>query len=264
MSTQQSNSSPLNGHGINLRKASGRAYWLGAALLAAAFVGGCKSGASVTVDIRVPRPLVDPLAVQMGVYFDDTLKSYVHEEQLEDYGIYRIDIGASQAPVFAQVFDAMFEGVVAVLPEAPGELAQGTTPQPDAESDAATEPASESTTPVLFRPSDDGQPAFDGILVPSIDEVQFAIPDQTGGEFYEVWIRYRMRLFAADGGVLGDWPVIGYGKANQRNYGSLDQTETGLNEATIWALRDAAAWLSFQFRDQSEVQSWLASLEGTP
>ncbi len=263
MSTQQSSLHPLNDHGGTRRNASGRAYWLGAALLAAAFAGGCKSGASVTVDISVPRPLVDPLAVQMGVYFDDTLKNYVHEEELEDYGIYRIDIGASQAPVFAQVFDAMFERVVAVVPEAP-EVALATKPQANPETDEATESDAESTTPVQFRPLDDGQPAVDGILVPSIDEVQFAIPDQTGGEFYEVWIRYRMRLFAADGSVLGDWPVIGYGKANQRNFGSMDQTETGLNEATIWALRDAAAWLSFQFRDQSEVQSWLAGLEGTP
>ena len=249
MSTQQSSLNPLNGHGSERPKASGRALWPAAALLAAAFAGGCQSGASVTVDISVPRPLVDPLAVRMGVYFDDTLKGYVHEEELEDYGIYRIDIGASQAPVFTQVFDAMFERAIAVVPAASAE---------------ATEPAAESTTPVQFRPLDDGQPAVDGILAPSIDEVQFAIPDQTGGEFYEVWIRYRLRLYGADGTVLGDWPVIGYGKANQRNYGSIDQNETGLNEATIWALRDAAAWLSFQFRDESEVQSWLASLEGAP
>ena len=264
MSTQQSSLNPLNGHGSNRPKASGRACWLAAALLAAAFVGGCKSGASVTVDISVPRPLVDPLAVRLGVYFDDTLKGYVHEEELEDYGIYRIDIGASQAPVFAQVFDAMFERVVAVVPVASAEVPLATTPQANAATGEATEPAAESTTPVQFRPLDDRQPAVDGILAPSIDEVQFAIPDQTGGEFYEVWIRYRLRLYGADGTVFGDWPVIGYGKANQRNYGSIDQNETGLNEATIWALRDAAAWLSFQFRDQSEVQSWLASLEGAP
>lgn len=217
---------------------------LGIALVALATTIGCTSGASVTVDISVPRPLVEPLDVAMGVYFDDRLKNYVHQEELEDYGDYRIDIGASQVPVFAQVFDAMFDRVVALTQESP----------PATQAEGAPSPA-----PVTFRPVDGGA-RVDAILVPSIDEVQFAIPEQTGGEFYEVWIRYSLQLLAADGSVLGEWPVIGYGKANQRNFGSLDQKEIALNEATIWALRDAAAWLSFQFSDRAEVQTWLAAL----
>lgn len=221
---------------------------LAAAGFVAAAATGCQSGASVTVDISVPRPLVQPLDVDMGVYFDETLKNYVHEEELEDYGEYRIDIGASQVPVFAQVFDAMFDRVVPVIQESP----------------AGEEPSATPSAPVAvsFRPVDG--PPVDGILAPSIDEVQFAIPDQTGGEFYEVWIRYNLKLLGADGALLGEWPVIGYGKANQRNYGAIDQKEVALNEATIWALRDAAAWLSFQFPDQAEVQTWLTTLDDVP
>ena len=214
--------------------------WAGLALA----LGGCKGGASVTVDISVPRPLVEPLDVEMGVYFDDKLKTYVHEEELEDHGAYRIDIGASQAPVFAQVFDAMFDRVVPVAP------------------DGDSEEHADDEKPSGFRALDATSSKLDAVLVPSIDEVQFAIPEQTGGEFYEVWIRYRLRLVAADGDVLGEWPVIGYGKANQRNYGTIDQKEIGLNAAAVWALRDAAAWLSFQFRHQAEVQTWLAGLGG--
>ena len=224
---------------------------LATAGLVLATVTGCQSGASVTVDISVPRPLVQPLDVNMGVYFDETLKNYVHEEELEDYGDYRIDIGASQVPVFAQVFDAMFDRVIP--------MTQGSTPSPAGEDAAATPPT---RTTDSFHPVDG--PPVDGILAPSIDEVQFAIPDQTGGEFYEVWIRYNLKLLGADGVLLGEWPVIGYGKANQRNYGAIDQKEVALNEATIWALRDAAAWLSFQFPDQAEVQTWLTTLDDMP
>ncbi len=229
---------------------------LGAVGLVAAAAVGCQSGASVTVDISVPRPLVQPLNVDMGVYFDDQLKNYVHEEELEDYGDYRIDIGASQVPVFAQVFDAMFDRVVPVTQE--------TTAAEREEDGLASEPDEAASGVVMFRPVDGPRISVDGILAPSIDEVQFAIPDQTGGEFYEVWIRYNLKLLGADGALLGEWPVIGYGKANQRNYGAIDQKEIALNEATIWALRDAAAWLSFQFPDQAEVQTWLTSLEGVP
>ena len=173
----------------------------------------------------------------MGLYFDETLKSYVYEEELDDHGAYRIDIGASQAPVFAQVFEAMFRAV------APVTVRFGDDGAP------ASVVAASGTTPAL-----------DGILAPHIEEVQFAIPAQTGGEFYEVWIRYQIRLLAADGTPLAEWPLIGYGKANKANYGAIDQKAGALNEATIWALRDAAALLSFQFRDQAEVQDWLAAV----
>ena len=75
-----------------------------------------------------------------------------------------------------------------------------------------------------------------------------------------MWIRYRMRLLAADGSPLAEWPLIGYGKANKANYGAIEQKAAALNEATIWALRDAAAVLSFQFREQTAVQDWLDGL----
>ena len=232
-----------------MSSAAVRSGWRIAALSAALLLVGCKGGATVTVDIDVPRPLVAPLHVTMGVYFDDTLQSYIHREELEDHGAYSIDIGASQAPVFAQVFDAMFDSVVEVHVEA----------TPAGDPPAGGEEAPQEPPPLAFIGIAPG--SVDGILAPSIEEVQFAIPDQTGGEFYEVWIRYRIRIYDADGRTLAEWPLIGYGKANQRNYRSIDQKEAGLNEATIWALRDAAALLSFQFRDQAEVQDWLAATQ---
>ncbi len=210
-------------------------------LLAALLLGGCAAGASVTVDISVPKPLVEPINARMGVYLDGSLINYVHEEQLDEHGAYRIDIGASQAPVFGQVFEAMFTSVVPMVRATP-----------------AAEPGA---APVAFRSADGRDVIVDGVLAPIIEEVQFAIPAQTGGEFYEVWILYRMQLLDVAGNQFSEWPVVGYGKANRRNYKAIDQREIGLNEATIWALRDAAALLSFQFRGQAEVRNWLAEVE---
>lgn len=227
----------------------------GAALVLA---GGCRSGASVTVDISVPPPLVEPMPVRMGVYFDGSLQSYVHEEELEEHGAYSIDIGASQVPVFDQVFRAMFDSVVPVERAAQQEGGAPSDQPDDGRTDEDQPPAETG-----FRIAAPGA-AVDAILAPSIDEVQFAIPDQTGGEFFEVWIRYRIRLFDAAGAPIGEWPLIGYGKANRRNYRSMDHRELGLNEATIWALRDAAAVLSFQFGQQTEVRKWLATVGDAP
>ena len=219
-----------------------RRGFLAAATLSAALVlSGCKGGASVTVDINVPRPLVEPIGVVVGMYLDDDLKNYVHEEELDDFGAYSINIGASQASVFAQVLDAMFSHVVPMANQMPAEA------------------SADEERKIALVDTDGRTVDVEGILAPSIEEMQFALPDQTGGDFYEVWIRYRMRILDTNGQVLAEWPLIGYGKANQRNYGSNDQG-AGLYAAAIWALRDAAAVLSFQFRQQTAVQGWLATI----
>ena len=211
-------------------------------VFATVLLAGCKGGASVTVDATVPSPLVDPIQAAMGVYFDDTLVNYVHEEELADYGEYRLDIGASQAPVFARVFNAMFEDLVPVQP---------------------TE-ADVSAGPIRFVGTDGSSPTVDGVIAPSIEEVQFAIPDQTGGDFYEVWIRYKLTLFDGGGNNVGEMPLIGYGKANARNFGQLGQRTPALHEATTWALRGAAAELSLRFSDKQEVRDWLVAIGVEP
>ena len=222
------------------------------ALAFATMLGGCQGGASITVDATVPSPLVDPIRASMGVYFDDSLLNYVHEEELEDYGAYRIDIGASQGPVFARVFNAMFEDLVSVEPADQEQSDEGATTNADA------------SAPIRFVGTDGSSPVVDGIIAPSIVEVQFAIPDQTGGDFYEVWISYKLALLDGGGNNFGEFPLIGYGKANERNFGQLGQQTPALHEATTWALRDAAAELSFRFRDQVEVQKWLSAIGVEP
>lgn len=227
--------------------------------LATICLGGCKGGASITVDATVPRPLVDPIQAAMGIYLDDALVNYVHEEELDEYGDYRIDIGASQAPVFARVFDAMFEKIVRVKRAKQGiEDTSAAANEGEADPDEVAE--TEDDGPIRFIGTDGSILAVDGVIAPAIEEVQFAIPDQTGGDFYEVWIRYKLTLFDGGGNALGEWPLIGYGKANERNFSQLGQRTPALQQATTWALRDAAAVLSFEFRDQAEVRDWLAAI----
>lgn len=233
---------------------------LAAALVVGWFLCGCSSGATVTVNVSVPRPLVEPIDATVGIYYNDELMNYVHQEELVDHGVYRIDIGASQAPVFAQVFDAMFETVVPVA-RVDGDDPDAEVPDSGTEGDEAD--ASSDPQLVRFTRPDGTPPAVAGIIAPSIEEVQFAIPKQTGSEFYEVWISYRLDLYDTNGNRLGEYPVIGYGKANEANFSGLGQASPALNVATIWALRDAAAMLSFQFRGQAQSQDWLAMIGST-
>ncbi len=236
--------------------------------LAVAFLVGCAGGASVTVNTSIPRPLVDSMPVEVGVYYDETLAGYVHEEDLEYLGEYSIDLGTSQIPVFERVFDAMFDRVVPVAERVRAQLT--TTALPSAGAAEEAEEADEATATVPVGPDPQLILAelkrqnieLDALLIPKIQQLQFAIPEQTRTDFYEVWIRYEMQLFAMDGSQIAQWDVHGYGKSNRRNFGMMEsQKEPALNEAAVWALRDAAAFLSFYFTTVSGVKEWLESTE---
>lgn len=182
-------------------------------------VFGC-GGASVSVPPSLPQPLVQQLPLSIGLHLSEDLVSYVHEESLEGSGDWRIELGAAQSVMFQNLLNGMFASV-ALIPhvDAPG-----------------------------------GE--VDGVLVPSIEEVQFSIPAQTRSDYYEVWVRYRFRLHGRDGTLVGEWPLTAYGKANSRNYG-LNSREPALQAAAVAAMRDAMAFFTVQFGTVPAAQSWI-------
>lgn len=182
---------------------------------------GC-GGASVTVPVNFPVPLVEKLPLNMGVYLNPELLSYVHDEKLESSGSWSINLGVAQRPMFASLVTGMFGGLEFVSdPEAPASN-------------------------------------IDAVLVPNIEEVQFAIPSQTRSDYYEVWIRYQFKLYSGDGDLLADWPLTAYGKANQRNYG-MQTDQPGLQAAALAACRDAMAFFTIQFHAVPQIKDWLAA-----
>ena len=188
-------------------------------------VFGCQ-GASVVVSTDVPTPLVEPIPLRVGVFFDESLKGYVHEETLEDHGNFRIELGTVQVPVFERVFDALFEETVAL---ASAEASDGVA----------------------------------AVIVPVFEELQFSIPAQTRGEFFEVWIKYRIDVYAPDGELLANWPLPAYGKSNERNFGFMEDSKgSGLTEASVWALRDAAARLALYLPRVPEFAELIVATQG--
>ena len=220
----------MNARPANAPKATALGRCLGLRLgilpVAAAFaVFGC-TGANVVVNTVVPSPLVDPIPMRVGLFFDESLKGYVHEETLEDHGNFRIELGTTQLPVFERVFDAMFEETVAL---------------------ASME-------------ASDGVAA---VIVPVFEELQFSIPAQTRGQFFEVWIKYRIDVYDDAGELVASWPLPAYGKSNERNFGFMEDSKgSGLTEASVWALRDAAARLSLYFSRVAEVAELIEASQG--
>ena len=190
-------------------------------LLLPLLLGGC-AGTSVEVpSTNFPIPLVDKLPLTIGAHLPEELITYTFVQDLGVDGDFEIDLGSAQQVVFLNLLVGMFDHVELI--------------------------------------SDPTHPTADvaGTLVPRIEEMQFSAPFQTKTDYYEVWIRYQIKLYSRDGDLLGEWPLTAYGKANTQNYG-LNYTHPALEAAALQACRDAMAFFTVQFRTIPTVQNWLA------
>jgi hypothetical protein len=182
------------------------------------------SGALVQMEGDIPTPLVEPMPLKMGMYFDPALTEYVYEERIADHGDWRIELGPMQPKLFLQMGSAMFEKAVRV---------DGTTPH---------------------------QADLDGVLAPTIADFQISIPSQTRSDAYEVWIKYLIRVFDKNGTLVAEWPLTAYGKASQKDYGLLEKTQgPAMQAATMRALRDAGAFLVMGFPRVPAIQAWMSA-----
>ncbi len=192
----------------------------------ATLLGGCAGATVEFEESAFPTPLVEVTDIDMGLVLDEELTSYLHVEEIEMYGAWEVKLGLVQPLLFRNVLGAMFLSVTEV----------------------------ESATEV--------HPDLDAVLVPSIIGFQISIPAQTSSDLYEVWIKYRLRLYDNKGELIVEWEFPAYGRANREDYRLLsDKDEPALEDATMTALRDAAAEISLRFRDRPELKAWLAAHE---
>ena len=197
-------------------------------VVSAMALGGCVSGANVTSEIKVPKPLVESVPISVGLHISKALSEAFHEEKIVQQGKFTIELGESQQHLFKQVFGALFSEVVPVQ--------------------SLTEPPS----------------GVAAVIVPRIIDADISIPQQTPGDFYEVWIQYSIRIVNSDGDEIMDWVVPAYGRANRHNFSNpLDRPTQALEKARNNAIRDAATQITFEFIQQPAVRDWLSEIEET-
>ncbi|MDA1074704.1 MAG: hypothetical protein O3A63_08085 [Proteobacteria bacterium] len=194
--------------------------WHVSVLLMCGLLGGCV-GASVEVPATFPVPLVEKVPLTVGWHVDEALANYVHSESLEAQGQWEIILGPSQTTMFGNLATGLFQD---------------------------------------FRWVDDplvANPGLSAVFHPMIEELQFSTPEQTRSDYFEVWIRYQIKMYDNQGALLGEWPLTAYGKANEQNYG-MSSDEPALQQAALAACRDAMAFFTIQFHSVPVVKEWLA------
>ncbi|MCC5861057.1 MAG: hypothetical protein JJT93_04005 [Gammaproteobacteria bacterium] len=204
-------------------RAPGRLPWgaLAPALLLALLLvlSGCASPARVAVEAQFPTPLVEPLPLRAAVYYEAALREFAHSETIPQHSQWEFELGQASIGFFQPLFGALFQQVQTLerLPEL-GEVGQ-----------------------------------IDLIVAPRLERFEFDIPRHRDSKFAEVWMQYRLYIYAPDGTPIAEWPVTGYGKSAAS--GTLPRA--ALHDAAVRAMREAGATISVKFASQPDVRSWL-------
>ena len=171
----------------------------------------------------VPPPLIQKIPIAIGVHMPLEFREQVYEEKRPGGGgEYKVGLGKAQSAGFMRILEAMFEKVVVV-----SSLAGAGQEAPD----------------------------IRGVLQPQLEDYAFVTPADSGTQVYAASLRYTIRLYTPQGQLLEAWTFTGYG--SQAGSAFPGKGDEALEAATRLALRDAAAKLAAEFREQAIGRSLL-------
>jgi hypothetical protein len=189
----------------------------------------------VVVDGNFPPPLIEPLPLTVGLWFDEDFSTheFFDQSKSKSESSWVVQTGTAQVAMWDTLLAGMFENVTYMKGEpGPNQMNQ----------------------------------LVDGVLIPHVEELQYAIPAHTNVKVYEIWMRYRFKLVTTSGEPIAEWTMSSYGKTPTA---FLQSDKEAVNLAAVMALRDAGANFATSFTKVPEVQEWLqqhglASAEVTP
>jgi len=194
------------------------------AMLIAGLISGC-AGSNVKLQApTIPTPLINKIPASVGLRMPENFYHFVHEEQVYGREEWSIDLGASNAALFTQLFGYMFQNVI-----------------------------------VLTDSDDPKTLAIDALIEPSIDAFEFSVPNQSKTDSFAVWIRYRIRVYDFDGNEVANWPVSAYGKSQAASVSGSQ----ALQRAAILAMRDAAALMIIKLDEMTGISKLAESRAAT-
>lgn len=166
---------------------------------------------------------MEPYPLVAGIRYPASLMAFSRTEKTGNEPEITISIGATNRDMFRALFAGMFEEVI--------------------------ELADDPNAPIPAN--------VDLVIEPTLVDLEIASPEKSGTDQYTVWLNYKLLLTRPDRTLLGDWKVTAYG---QDDVGSMGMgAEDAINDATIIALRDAAATIATGFAQAPGIAALLAT-----
>ena len=196
------------------------------ALALLCLLAGC-GARQVVVEGEFPEPLMSPLPLNMGVWYDEEFSNheFFDEAKGRAESSWIVKTGAAQIQMWDIVLAGVFDNLEH-MKNAPG--------------------------------SGEMNQVVDAVLVPKVEELQYAIPAHTNVKVYEIWMRYRFDMVTTAGEQIASWTMTSYGKTPTA---FLQSDEAAVNLAAVVALRDAGANFATNFTRIPPVREWLEQRE---
>lgn len=198
--------------------------WL-TALVFTCLLAGC-GAKQVVVQSEFPDPVMNPLPLTLGIWYNDDFANheFFDEASGRSESSWLVNTGQAQVELWQTLLRGMFRDVVFMNGKpGPGQM----------------------------------NPVVDAVLLPAVDELQYAIPSHTNVKVYEIWMRYRFQLVTTGGEPIAEWTMPAYGKTPTA---FMQSDEGAVRLAAIVALRDAGAHFATTFTRVPQVEAWLDSL----
>lgn len=168
-------------------------------------------GVQIKPDKALPKPILQAIPARVGLVIPADMRNFTHNETR--WGVeWTIALGDGHTHLMKEVFKDSFDQVQE------------------------------------FKDLDEARNAPDikAIFEPRIEQYSFVTARETGGRYYAVTIRYRINLYTPTGEKADSLTLTGYGNALAKGVSSGKPLE----EASLSAMRDAAAKFLVQFPDQ--------------
>jgi hypothetical protein len=179
--------------------------------------------AKVEVEGTFPEPLMEPLPLTMGVWYPEEFANheFFDEATSREESSWIVKTGQAQVQMWDKLWGGMFYEMVHMK----GQPGAGQMNQ-----------------------------LVDAVLIPHVEELQYAIPAHTSIKVYEIWMRYRFEMVTAGGMPIAEWTMTSYGKTPTA---FMQSDEGAVNLAAVMALRDAGANFATNFTRVPAVEDWL-------
>lgn len=170
---------------------------------------------SIKPEAHLPKALITPMPAAVGLIIPVETRKYLDRETR--FGVdWKIDLGPGEVKLMRDTFADLFQRVVE------------------------------------FKDLESAKAARDlqALFETRVDQYSFVTSRETGGRYYAVTMKYRINLYTPHGEKVDSYTLTGYGN-------SLATGMSGgkpLTQATVAAMRDAAAKFLVQFPDQPPAQ----------
>ena len=177
------------------------------------FFYGCSSQVKID-NPNIPKLLVTQAPFSIAIKYPDNFNNFIHEEKVIGRKTWQVDFSHSNKLLFNEIFQSFFKKVT-----------------------------------VIEYSKDNIYQNFNFTIMPSIDAIEFSVPEQSQDETFSVWIRYRIKIFDSTGNEIINWPISSYGKTSTTTFSDDDD----LANAAILAMRDAAALIVLQLEKTNKL-----------